>query len=695
MKKERGITLVALVITVIIILILAGVALSLITGEEGLFARTNHAASLYKDASQTEADKVGQLINSEYMGGKGSGTAPEPDIPEPNITTTFIPETNINPSIYNEGKGVKVEITDSTNSGYQLQYSTNGGGSWNDYISGETEIYVAEYNGEVLAQLYDKETSTAKANTTINVTNIDTLEPEEFSYTEGEKTENTITISGNTKDRINKDISASSSVLKYKYAIQSTQTEPEWESIEATTETEKTFDKVTGTEESLQAGTTYYVYMLAVDEAENITKAGNNGTEIKTLKFTKANGVIDIVWLNTDNTVRTDAEGPLSPKDHLGGLTAVKYSGGAWESANVDNTSNEWYEYVAQAGNTEAGGTSHWANAKVEKDGKTAYFVWIPRYAYKITYFDTPEQAEAYRKNGSKEGIVGYSTIKGIIDVTSGEEKVVDGTEPTNVTGTVKTSEYTEYIPHPAFEFDGARAGIWVGKYESSGSITEVEIKENTPSLRKVSVDAMFTESKTMKDTYGLSGDTHMIKNIEWGAIAYLTESKYGRNGTEITTNTDENYTTGGGDYIANKLQSSTGNEYGIYDLSGGAYEYVAGYIENETVKSSEYNTSLVEEVDFKYKDVYKLGTTDSSENNYQANKGIKGDAVYETSTAGTGSTSWHEDYSYFPRASSAVFRRGGDYNSPDKSTGVFYFSALLGDAYSDRTLRVVLVPLV
>ena len=67
MKKERGITLVALVITVIIMLILAGVALSSITGEEGLFARANHAVKLYENASQTEAGIVNQLLNSEYL----------------------------------------------------------------------------------------------------------------------------------------------------------------------------------------------------------------------------------------------------------------------------------------------------------------------------------------------------------------------------------------------------------------------------------------------------------------------------------------------------------------------------------------------------------------------------------------------------------------------------------------------------
>ena len=38
---------------------------------------------------------------------------------------------------------------------------------------------------------------------------------------------------------------------------------------------------------------------------------------------------------------------------------------------------------------------------------------------------------------------------------------------------------------------------------------------------------------------YGLTSgsEAHLMKNSEWGAVAYLTQSKYGRNGVEITIN--------------------------------------------------------------------------------------------------------------------------------------------------------------
>ena len=68
-KEQKGITLVALVITVIITLILAGVGISLITGEDGLFTKANEAATKYNQASQNEATKLQELLNSEYLSG--------------------------------------------------------------------------------------------------------------------------------------------------------------------------------------------------------------------------------------------------------------------------------------------------------------------------------------------------------------------------------------------------------------------------------------------------------------------------------------------------------------------------------------------------------------------------------------------------------------------------------------------------
>ena len=120
------------------------------------------------------------------------------------------------------------------------------------------------------------------------------------------------------------------------------------------------------------------------------------------------------------------------------------------------------------------------------------------------------------------------------------------------------------------------KLGIWVGKFESSGSNEQVQIIPNTDSLKGINLGVVFTAYQGVKNTYNLTGDSHMMKNIEWGAVAYLAESRYGRNGTEVTVN-NKNSMTGQGDYVANVTQSTTGNIYGIYDMNGTSWEFVAG----------------------------------------------------------------------------------------------------------------------
>ena len=53
-KKNQGITLIALVITIIILLILAGVSLNLIAGENGILTRAEKAVSATKIAAIRE-----------------------------------------------------------------------------------------------------------------------------------------------------------------------------------------------------------------------------------------------------------------------------------------------------------------------------------------------------------------------------------------------------------------------------------------------------------------------------------------------------------------------------------------------------------------------------------------------------------------------------------------------------------------
>lgn len=64
-KKERGITLVALVVTIIVLLILAGVAISLTIGNRGLFQRAQNAANTWRNAETNEQHTMNEF-DSEF-----------------------------------------------------------------------------------------------------------------------------------------------------------------------------------------------------------------------------------------------------------------------------------------------------------------------------------------------------------------------------------------------------------------------------------------------------------------------------------------------------------------------------------------------------------------------------------------------------------------------------------------------------
>ena len=184
-----------------------------------------------------------------------------------------------------------------------------------------------------------------------------------------------------------------------------------------------------------------------------------------------------------------------------------------------------------------------------------------------------------------------------------------------------------------------------------------------------------------------------MMKNDEWGAVVYLSKSKYGKN-AEVTINDNSSYYTGGGSknsYVSNVGQSTTGTVHGVYDMSGGAWEYVAGYVNNGHGNLTSYGSSLVNG-DAKTKNVYSKGSSDSRDNNYSANSGKYGDAVYETSANGNSSNgSWYGDDSFFPDTNFPFFVRGGYYYD----AGVFYFNYDYGrDRNSYKSFRPVLVAL-
>ena len=153
-----------------------------------------------------------------------------------------------------------------------------------------------------------------------------------------------------------------------------------------------------------------------------------------------------------------------------------------------------------------------------------------------------------------------------------------------------------------------------------------------------------------------------------------------------VYTNTYYRYYTENG-----QKASTTRNIYGIYDMSGGAWEYMANYLESAT--SNSYVTSFLSK-DKKYQTQYAgTGATSSTADrtiNYEANKGKYGDAIWETSNGCNGQSSWNQDYSNFPYASNPFFLRGGNYYG-STGAGPFCFSYGNGGGGYNSSFRVVL----
>ena len=193
--------------------------------------------------------------------------------------------------------------------------------------------------------------------------------------------------------------------------------------------------------------------------------------------------------------------------------------------------------------------------------------------------------------------------------------------------------------------------------------------------------------------------------------MAYLTHSQYGRNGKEVTINNNSSYITGiAGDRVTassssstenayntikGMLASTTGNIYGVYDLSGGAYEYTAGW---DTLSSISYISNYGKAIDGtiyfstngesdRTKTAYSNGT-----NEYDGEK-IKevcrtGDGIKETWTSGD--RSWFNDYSNCVSSYSPFSVRGGYYSS-GVGAGVFYSVNDHGGPHSYISFRAVL----
>ena len=321
--------------------------------------------------------------------------------------------------------------------------------------------------------------------------------------------------------------------------------------------------------------------------------------------------------LTGEQTASLDTSGANKPVLATG-MIPVYYdeSAEAWKKADEVNKEeeNKWYDYNSKM----------WANAvTVTETNRDTYmkasagtaismndintmWVWIPRFS---------ATGDTANYNGGTQSAPGAFNITFVDNKTSAHDAFTFGTQELN--------------------------GFWVGKFETShntlsssttknnlgctgdtcGNANGIIIKPNVQSLRYNNVSNFFYASLSMKQSGNSFGfdkakdttlDTHMMKNNEWGAVAYLTQSIYGRctsstSCEEVSINNSSNYYTGrsGGAPGSSSIASTT----------EGTYKYNENKIEISVVEGTVTNVSTTVTNDSTYPWANTNGVYSSSNN--------------------------------------------------------------------------------
>ena len=328
----------------------------------------------------------------------------------------------------------------------------------------------------------------------------------------------------------------------------------------------------------------------------------NISNEVKSIKLGLKYSKIDIKYEDNENKIDIyNSDVPNEP-NLVKGMIPITYNEfkKVWEKADYSN----WYDYGnrkwANAVMVTDSSRDNYINAKagseVKEEDILTYLVWIPRYRYKLfnTLFDKIDPIE--------------------INI------VFEGKNSSKSNGT----KNGEWLTHPAFTFgDQELAGIWVGKFETTGTGDMPTIKPNLVSLTNQNISTQFDTSRKINyvvDNEKDKIDAHIAKNVDWGAVVYLSHSKYGictngvcnnirnnnvntlndingpsvtgcssvnPNGSMVVSDTcNTNYSRAYNDNEYGVLASTTYSIYGIYDMSGGSWETTMGVMKSEDGKS-------------------------------------------------------------------------------------------------------------
>ena len=485
------------------------------------------------------------------------------------------------------------------------------------------------------------------------------------------------------------------------------------------------------TDESITTDTPYTIYVQ--------TQASTPAPIANAFTYTKQTGSTTI----NSGTVSVDIDDSMIPVVYTG---TTSTSGGKWTSvsiADIKADPTKWFDYTGASTN---GDGPHWANAVTVKNPENyresgidipqnqikGYWVYIPRYAYRVQ-----------RRNASTNGTVSAQNFDIVFENKDTPKKTPvacsgnyigcsSSIYPNTTSQDDPLNSQTAWATHPAFTWGTEELnGFWIGKFETTGSIKGPTVLPNQYHKASEYIGVFYDIAKSIgrpdpANQYGNGTATtsnahnltvlssHMLKNSEWGAVAYLASSQYGAGiasdgssnvknnaskddgtGSNDGDGKDSASITGCGPYDINgatttyncsgdithqyqsdigQLASTTNNEYGVYDMAGGAWEYVMGNYSTNLSQSGGSTTYMKTAAKPPYVDIYNI----TSNNNCTWNtsgSGCGGHALFETA-------GWSGDYSNFVDSSYPWFRRGGHWNN-GASAGVFNsYSYNGGDNY-------------
>jgi hypothetical protein len=441
-----------------------------------------------------------------------------------------------------------------------------------------------------------------------------------------------------------------------------------------------------------------------------------------------------------------------------------------WVTADKENANKSWYDYDS----------GKWANGILVTDSTRskyldakvgtiinmsdvlAFYVWIPRFKYRVWNVSrnlTGEDNYSYKAYSEGIDIKWENGIENTGNFSCSYDKKADDLADKCIYNGINVisskddnKDYSNvWYTHPAFTFgDKEITGFWIGKFETTGTNDNPTILPDNKALTNSNMSTQFTISKMFQE-YGLTSniDAHMLKNIEWGAVSYLTHSNYGlcKNSScrDVYINNSSNLYTGrsGGDIAGsdnliisklytnvinsqvkysstgyynyqgylfdyqgklttvknvNKVASTTGNIYGVYDLVGGASENILG---NSSISSNAFNIggaggtwSVNSSLASKYYDSYSYAKDSSSDNLWT--RSIMGDATSENIVLiNNKAFAWKGGFSISGSISNVNYfnypwlTRGGKYS--DDGASIFSFNNYNGSANEENTFRSVL----